>query len=93
MHSHERAPPPKTPHAAHSVPISAQVPLPIQRFFFVDGALVGHDPGSTHWPLQTTEDASQTHVVGLSGGEAVKPSVHLNAHGFLSTQTGMLWSG
>jgi hypothetical protein len=45
MHSHERAAPPKTPHAAHSGPISAQVPPPSQRFFFgVDRALVGHGP-------------------------------------------------
>jgi hypothetical protein len=40
--------------------------------------LEGHDPAPTHWPLQTTDGASQTHVVGLLGGEGVSPSVHSN---------------
>jgi hypothetical protein len=93
MHSHARAPPSKTPHAAQSGPISAQDPLPSQRFLLADGAYEGHDPASTHWPLQTTEGVWKAQVVGLSAGEGVNPSVHWNPHGFPSIQAGVLSSG
>lgn len=92
MHSQALARPPKTPQADHSCPISAHEPLPTQRFFF-EGTLEGHDPAATHWPLQTTEGASQIHVVGLLGGKAVNPSVQLNSQEFPLTQAGVLWSG
>jgi hypothetical protein len=91
-HSHAWAPLPKTPHAAHSGPISAQIPLPTQRFFLPEGASPpsepepepepeegepeGHAPTATHWPLQTTEGVWQTQDVGLLDGKGVNPSSH-----------------
>jgi hypothetical protein len=88
-HSHARSPLPKTPHAVHSGPISAQIPLPIQRFFLPEGASPpepesepeegepeGHAPAATHWPLQTTEGVWQTQDVGLLHGKGVNPFSH-----------------
>jgi hypothetical protein len=95
MHSQARELPPKTPQAAHSGPISAHEPLPTQRFFFCGGAPEGHDPPSTHWPLQMIEGASQAHIVGLSDGEGVNPSAHWNPQPeeFALSQEGVLYSG
>ena len=70
MHSQARAPPPYTPQADQPGPFTAQEPLPAQRFLRVTGT-EGHAPGATHWPLQTTLGAVQTHVVGFDEGEAV----------------------
>lgn len=89
-HSHARAAPPKTPQAAHPGPISAQEPLPTQRFLPTDGCWEGHAPGATHLPLQTTEGALHTHFVGWTRVSGVNPSVHWNAQGFPLTQVGML---
>jgi hypothetical protein len=52
------------PQATHPGPISEQAPLPTQLRFLTCATLDGHAPAGPHWPLQTTEGASHTHVVG-----------------------------
>jgi hypothetical protein len=89
-HSHARAPPPSTPQAAQPGPLSAQEPLPTQRFLLSRGFWVGHAPGATHLPLQTTDGGWHMHIHGFSGGWWSNPSVHRNPQGFpLPSQTGM----
>jgi hypothetical protein len=74
--------------------MSAHEPLPTQLLFFLMvTALEGHAPAATHLPLQTTDGSLHAQVVGLLGGEGVKPSVHWNAQGLPLTQAGVLWSG
>jgi hypothetical protein len=89
-HSHERGPPPRTPQATHPGPISEQAPLPTQLLFLTVGALEGHAPGATHWPLQTIEGALHTHLVGCCGGKGVNPSSHVNPQGSPLMQAGLL---
>jgi hypothetical protein len=94
-HSQARAPPPKTPHAAHPGPISEHEPLPTQLLFFLLTALaVGHEaPLATHWPLQMIEGDLHLHSDGFPCGKGVNPSVQVNPQGFPSIQAGVLWSG
>lgn len=93
-HSHARGPPPKTPQAAQPGPMSEHEPLPTQlRFFLLGGWLEGHAPMAWHTPLQTTEGGLHTQVVGLVGGDAVKPSVQEKPQGFSLTQAGVLCVG
>jgi hypothetical protein len=61
-----------------------------QRFLLSRGFWVGHAPGATHLPLQTTDGGWHMHIHGFSGGWWSNPSVHRNPQGFpLPSQTGM----
>ena len=70
-----------------------QDPLPAKLLFLLATWPEGHNPEATHLPLQITEGALQTHVVGLVAGECENPSVHLNAQTLSLVQRGTLWSG
>ena len=50
-------------------------------------------PAATQLPSQITFGATQTQSVGLFGGEAVKPLVHMDAQIFVMSHARVLLSG
>jgi hypothetical protein len=80
------------PQAIQPSPLSSHSPLSSQRLL-LRGLELAHDGKLPQIPLQTTIGASHMQVIGLEGGEGVKPSQQVKPQGLLETHAGVLWSG